>query len=389
MGQFNNLRQILEQLTFPRVSGSKFERKAYEMVKIEVEKMDHRTETQEFTFSTFYSRILPKIFFTLTFILLLFFNTENYILMAITALGMFMTVLISINPKDSRLGKKLESQTLYTRLPSIKNGSNIPKNFLDELKKDSKHIFLFAHLDSKGQRLTITLRIISFRLWLYSYMLSCTIISLNNYVFQTFIFVFLIIIFLSINLTATTMILLNTTNNKSPGAIDNGSGVVVLLDILRHFTNDGIRLSNYDLWFVFTGAEECGTMGARHFLKIMRKVPEKENILIVNFDGIAKGVDYYSGLITPKKNREIYSKFQKIAEDIKFDFTHSNKVFGIRSDGLYLKNKGFGGFGFGDNRTYKYYHSQHDSIDKVNFEILEKLSRFVFKALVELDKIQL
>lgn len=386
MGQLSKIRQVLGQLTFPRVSGSELEREAYKIVKTEVEKMNHKTETQEFSFSTFFSRILPKIFFSLTFLLLVATSIKNYIIMIITAISMLVTVLISINPKDNRLGKILKSQTLYTRIFSIEQGPNNFKSFLENLDNCSKHVFLFAHVDSKGQRLTINMRIFSFRLWSYSFVLSFVIIIFNNYVFSALIFLILTIFLLFVNFVATAMILLNTTNNKSPGAIDNGSGVVVLLDILRQFSNDENRLKNYDLWFVFTGAEECGTMGARHFLKIMRQIPNKDNILIVNFDGIAKGVDFYSGLITPKKNQDLYLKFEKIAKDINFNFNLSNKVFGIRSDGLYLKNKGFGGFGFGDNRTYKYYHSEHDSIDKVDFEILEKLSIFVVKILVELDK---
>ncbi|MFX1236500.1 MAG: M28 family metallopeptidase [Promethearchaeota archaeon] len=380
----SNIKQILEQLSFPRVSGSRYEKEAYEFIKKEVEKLNLKTETQKFTFTSFYSRILPKLFFFLTFILLLSFSFINYIAMILSSLGMLVVVIAGINPRKSKIGKKFSSQTLYTKIDS-KNEKSDPYDFLNIINKDSKHIVLMAHLDSKGQRLTIRLRIYSFKLWSYSYILGLIFIIINNYVIQNSVVIFFIAIFLLLNLLTTILVLVNTTDNKSPGAIDNGSGVVVLYEILCHFSIQENKLNNINLWFAFTGAEECGTMGARNLLEIMRKISKKKNIMIVNFDGIAKGVDYFSGIINPKRNIELYNRFIEHAKDLDINFAYSNRIFGIRSDGLYLKNKGYEGFGFGDYSTYKYYHSKDDSIDKIDIRILENLSKFVIRALVEID----
>jgi aminopeptidase YwaD len=66
---------------------------------------------------------------------------------------------------------------------------------------------------------------------------------------------------------------------KSPGASDNGSGTVGLLEFARIFRNVE---TDFELRFAAVGAEEVGLQGARHYV---RELPEAERARIVaNFN---------------------------------------------------------------------------------------------------------
>jgi len=67
-------KRILENLkvfSFPRLSGTEFEKKSFNIAKNKIERLNLTPSVQEFSFSIFYSRVYPKIFLSLLFWLLL------------------------------------------------------------------------------------------------------------------------------------------------------------------------------------------------------------------------------------------------------------------------------------------------------------------------------
>ena len=68
----SRIKKNLESFTFPRLSGTKFELKAFNKVMQEMENLNLEYEVQGFTFSSFYSRIYPKIAFLSVSLILLF-----------------------------------------------------------------------------------------------------------------------------------------------------------------------------------------------------------------------------------------------------------------------------------------------------------------------------
>ncbi len=375
----NRIKKNLEKLSFPRLSGTPKERIAFNLIKQDVNELDLTFSTQEFKFSSFYARVYPKIVFTLASLLLyiIFLNIRGWFtqssLITIGITLIFM-LLLNKNPEKIKFGKVFSSQNLIVKYPSKSNEIN------------SIGILIFAHLDSKGQRLSINIRIWNFRIWLASFIIGMIIILLYNNLFfgvNNGLY-FLCIVLLIINFFSTFLILINITNKKSDGAADNASGVVCVLELLNHYLSHEKRLENYDLWFVFTGAEECGTMGIRHFCKNLKYIDKNESIFI-NFDAIGKVLAYFSSFINPYKNSLLYNKFQKAAKKIDLKYHFTNRSFGIKSDGLYLKSKGFRGFGFGDLDVYKHVHSVNDTIDKVDTKLLKKLCLFITEILKEID----
>ncbi len=375
----NSIRKNLEKLSFPRLSGTKEENLAFNIIKKDIDELNLPFSIQEFVFSTFYSRVYPRIAFSLAFWLLfiIFLNIEGYFKqITLISVGIAFVILFLFvkNPERLEFGRVLPSQNLVVKYPSKKK------------ENTSKGILLFAHLDSKGQRLSISIRIWTIRIWLTSYVIAMIVIILYYIIFLQIVSWLYIIgaIFVGINFFTTFLFMINTTNNKSYGALDNASGVVSVLELLNYYLNPELRLKNYNLWFVFTGAEECGTMGIRHFCNECGDL-DKTKSIIINFDSIGKSLAYFSSSINPNKNINLYNTFQKSAEKLNLRFHYKKSSFGIRSDGLYLKSQGFRGFGFGDLEIYKYVHSVNDTIDKVDTNLLKKLCIFITDILKEVD----
>ena len=386
-------KRIIENLktfSFPRLSGTRFEKKSYRIAKQKIEDLNLTPTVQKFKFTTFYSRVYPKISLTLLFwLVLVLFLKINTIFTSINLISGLVILLflfaVTRNPEKINIGQKLDSQNLFVKVPRKSNELLTQNDTSFENIDNGKNVFLFSHLDSKGQILPIKIRVLSYKIWIISY-LFCLLILFFNTFFITNTNLFLnisAILIIGINFIATGLILLNSSNNKSKGAIDNASGISCVMELLNYYLNPENRLKNFNFWFVFTGAEESGTMGIRNFYSYIRKLDRNTNF-IINFDTIAKkAILYDHGLINNKNNKS----YQYILENKDlFSIEGAKKIyFGTYSDGLFLYNNKFHGLGIGDKSSYRFVHSIHDDIDKINFKLLTKLCRFITILLKERD----
>ena len=365
----NRIKQNLEEFSFPRLSGTENEKRAFKIAKNKIEDLKLKPSVQEFSFTTFYPRIYQKIAFTLSFWLLfvLYLNFEGIftiVNLVILLLIFIPSYFITRNPENIKIGKKRISQNLYVNL---------------EEENKNKNVLFFSHLDSKGQRLPIKFRGIFFKIWFYSLMCGMIIIIFKNILFIQYSFWLYIIgiVPIGINLISTIIIDLNTTNNKSPGAIDNASGIAIVLELLNHYSAPKFRLKNYNLWFIFTGAEETGTMGIRNFYKIIKHL-EPNNSIIFNFDAIGRSIVVY----TSTEGAMYFKNAGNLNATIN---TNKPLVRTARSDAYYLKKKNFRGFAFGDLTSHKYLHTIHDTVDKVDPFNLENLCKHITEILHRFD----
>jgi len=380
----NRIRENLSVFSFPRLSGTEFEKKSFNLAKQKIEDLNLTPSVQKFSFSTFYSRIYPKFGLILLFWLhfTLFFNIYWVftLLSLILTLMMFLVLIfITRNPEKIQFGKTLNSQNLYIKLPS----KSIYKK---KTINSDKNILLFSHLDSKGQLLPIKFRIQSYFIWFFSFIFGNLINTVNYFLFMgSFLWLFIIgAIMLGINFISTIIITINSTNNKSKGAIDNASGVSCVLELLRYYSNPEFRLDNFNLWFVFTGAEESGTMGIRNFYKLIKDF-DREKTYIINFDGIAKRFILYDHGLLNNKNYKSYNFILENKDIMRMGRAHKIYI-GIYSDGLFLLNKKFQGLGAGDKSGQMYVHSINDTIDKIDPKVLKKLCQFITILLKDIDK---
>ena len=381
------LKENLTTFSFPRLSGTDGEEKALKLARSKVEDLNHDPLSQTFVFSTFYGRVYPKIAFASGFsiLFLLFVNVIAIIIpisFAFIAVLMVILLLLTRKPEKIRLKNKLNSENLYVKIKSKQNeGDN------REEEHKTRNILFICHLDSKGQRFSILGRVRIIRTWVFSWLILVFILIFRNYLFPSLYVQLHVlgIVVLGVNLIATILFLLNTTNDESIGAIDNSSGIAIVLELLNHYTNIESRLENFNLWFVFTGAEECGTMGIRNFNYILSGV-NKEQSFFFNFDAIARKLYLFPGKKRSKQVETIFEMFLKNKNGIEIKRNPKKIYFGTFSDGYYLKKKKFYGIGIGDLESYEYIHSIHDTVDKVDVPLLKKLCEMIIDNLIAIDK---
>ncbi|MHA2287140.1 MAG: M28 family peptidase [Promethearchaeota archaeon] len=363
------IKRNLEKFSFPRLSGTKFEVKAFNKVKKEVENLDLDYEVQNFTFSSFYSRIYPKVAFssgTLIF-LLIYLNYHPIITpIILTALGSILisSILLTRRPEKIQFIKKFNSQNLLVKFKSIS----------DKAKINSRIALFISHLDSKSQRFKIQIRIKTIKLWIGTTITLAVVLPFKFISYIGFEDIFYLIggIPLILNSLATIIILCNSTNNNSQGAVDNASGIACNLELLNYYSKPENRLLNFDIWHLFTGAEECGTMGIKHFYNNLNNYNADESIAF-NFESIAKHVYLFPGGKEGANAQDIDNLLLNNSRNLRIHHYITNRVLGTHSDGGYLGNKGFQGYGIGEVEAYEYMHTPNDTLDKIDTTVLKKL----------------
>ncbi|MHA2130044.1 MAG: M28 family peptidase, partial [Promethearchaeota archaeon] len=375
------IKSNLKKFTFPRLSGTEYEKIAFNKAKQEVENLNLEFEVQPFTFSTFYSRIYPKIaFLSASLILFLLYLKLSSIISLILILSLFSLLIASIiltrKPEKIQFISKLNSQNIIVKIKALSN----------EIRNTDRNILFISHLDSKGQRFKLRIRIRIIKLWIYSSIVLVVIIVFKNLIFLRYDIIFYIIGLFPLipNVLTSIALLLNTINNDSDGAVDNASGITCNLELLNYYSIHENRLANYNLWFLFSGAEECGTMGIRHFYNNLENFDPTKSI-ILNFESIANNV-----FLFPGGNEDVFAKdvdhlLLNNKRNLRIGHWVTNRIFGTHSDGGFLGNKGFQGYGIGDVEPNAYMHTPNDTIDRVNTSVLMKLCLALTDALKEHD----
>jgi hypothetical protein len=370
----------LKEFSFPRLSGTEFEKKSFNTAKKKIEDLKLFPKVQDFSFSTFYSRIYPKIALTLLswLLVVLFLNFHSvFTIVNLSLIFIFILILIIFTrkPETIKVGHELHSHNLFLKLSSQANEESSDYNIL-----------LFSHLDSKGQTFSIKIRIKLYYIWILSFVLGLLITALNSFFLtEVFLLLYLFTIFiLSINCIAIIILWINKTNNVSKGAIDNASGISCVLELLHYYSNPKNRLSNYDLWFVFTGAEESGTMGVRNFYKNIENF-NRDKTFTINFDSMAKKANLWDHGLLNNKYFKSYNYILENKDIMSLEKNTHRFYIGTYTDGLFLLNKRFKGLGNGDRSTYKFVHSENDDLDKIDVTVLKKLCQFYTILLNEVD----
>ena len=377
----NRITKNLELFAFPRLSGTPYEKKAFNLAKKNIEEMNLYPEIQTFKFSTFYSRIYPKIAFPLVF--WGFFTLYLNLSLLFVLVSLFLTILIFIpffiitrKPENIKIGKILESQNLYVKLS---------RSSSEDLKSSSEsektNIFFIAHLDSKGQRITARTRGLTIFFWAISLFVNLIILVLRLFL-SSFYFLFTLIgiISMAISFIATVILSSNTTNNKSKGVIDNASGIACVLELLNYFSIKKNEVRNYHLWFVLTGAEESGTMGIRSFYKTLNAINPIKSI-VNNFESLGKSVNIVATKNNLKNNFGYYNFLINKAKEYNFKTFINPLPVGIHTDGIYLFQKNFNLIEYGSSEVGKFMHSEHDSLENVDVDVLKKLCKFIIDTL--------
>jgi len=375
------IKKNLKKFAFPRLSGTGFELKAFNSVKREVENLNLEFEVQRFTFSSFYSRIYPKIAFLSVSLILLIFYFNLYMILSfiliLLLLGiLIISVILTRKPERIQFITRFNSQNLLVKIKSLSY----------DIKNKDRIIMFISHLDSKGQRFKIKTRIRIIKLWISSSIILVAIIILKSVLSLGFqiIFYLLGIFVLILNIFTSLIMLLNITDNRSAGAVDNASGIACNLELVNYYANPENRLTNYNLWFLFTGAEECGTMGIRHFYNNLKNFDPNKSI-IFNFESIANHVYLFPGGKEGDHAKNVDYLLLNNNRNLMIRHFITKRVFGTHSDGGFLGDRGLQGYGIGEVEAYGYMHTPNDTKDKININILKKVCLVLTDALKQHD----
>lgn len=171
--------------------------------------------------------------------------------------------------------------------------------------------------------------------------------------------------------------------NYSKGAIDNGSGLSLNLDLLRKIYSLK-NSSNYDLIFAFVNSEEgfllkttSGSMQLNNFV-----TKNYEKVLNVNLDCLGeKNIDVLNYGIDGELNVEELNNIiaTKVNDQIKLE-----KVDYYTSDNInFLNSIYFYNFDYhGENRAI---HTENDNVNSVDIDMLGKLSNVLYEILVQIS----
>jgi len=171
-----------------------------------------------------------------------------------------------------------------------------------------------------------------------------------------------------------------------PGADDNASGVAMILELAEAFAKKPTRRN---LLFISFDCEEDGLVGSREFVNSGLYDPKS---IAADFCFDLIGGDFY-----PWESTAIYALGSETSPEIASVLAkHSLEGLAVRRCGVYLiEPMGFSRSDYGNFRTKKvpflffstgtpwYYHTSHDTPDKINWTKITLAGRFCYRVIAE------
>lgn len=294
--------QLAESIVGPRRVGTVGAAATGQQLAETLQSWGYQVEAEEFSFTDLQSRLLTlQILLSQALILLAIWlsldNSSWVIFPAVLLAGLLLSsgfvlrrvLPASLYPPDgwqeshgARLlrwiGRDYHAVNYVARLPGFDPDSA------------GLHLTLLAHYDTKSQRLPLPLRIALFSLGIAGGLLFALLVLLAG--LFPILEIPALLIGVSVLLAGVPLWFLDF-GNQSPGAIDNASGVGVLLHLAELLARQPETYRRLDLTFLLTSAEELGTLGAVAYSHLheaeLREQASHGRSFVLNFDGV--GVD--------------------------------------------------------------------------------------------------
>ncbi|MCE1254935.1 MAG: M28 family peptidase [Anaerolineae bacterium] len=168
-------------------------------------------------------------------------------------------------------------------------------------------------------------------------------------------------------------------NQPVPGANDGASGVSVLLELARSLPKD----LNKEVWLVFFDAEDQGNfqgwdwiLGSRVYAETLPKTPQA--VVIVDMIGDSDLNIYYEKNSNPAVMQEIWKYAANAGFNKQFIPTYR---FSMEDDHTPFLEKGIPAVDMIDF-DYPYWHTTHDTIDKISAESLNAVGLTLYQWLI-------
>ncbi|MDA3862252.1 MAG: M28 family peptidase [Deltaproteobacteria bacterium] len=191
----------------------------------------------------------------------------------------------------------------------------------------------------------------------------------------------------------------NVNGKIYPGADDNGSGLSVLLETAHILAKGKFK---HNLLFIAFGGEEKFMQGSQYFVRAksvqINKIDYMINLDMVgrNFmeismedkipDGLGvltSGVEYNLEKLLLKLAKKENLQLISISESLLRKFGPDNLYY----DAIPFSRKGIKTLAF-TTGLHRQYHTPQDTIDKIKFKKLIRISRYISRLLIKLAKIE-
>ncbi|MFX1572220.1 MAG: M28 family metallopeptidase [Promethearchaeota archaeon] len=398
----DQLFDLVKLFSFPRLAGTEGEQKAVELAVDLFKKNgfdDSQIQKQPFEFSDFYSTTLIKLIMvinlTFSLFILMFVYIQLFITTFIIGTGIILIILIIKglkHPEESGFwgeyyGKTISATNVFVRV----NATGIPT-------EKAGNIIISAHLDSKSQTFKTYWRVILYRVWLYGgiflggfliafFIRTYTVLKLNLLILRIGLWLFTILISIS-----NIFLMFLNTHNKSPGALDNASGMVITFELSKYFKEN--PLENFNIWFCQFSAEELGTMGSRIFVNTYEKQFLKGRVFQINLDMVSCANDKNNklqylqsyGVFPRKKIAPLLSQYlEKASEDQNLNITGFHLSTGAHTDSVPFHLRGYNSVDITTRVAGKHTHTIQDTPDKVDPKILLQACLIIKKVILMID----
>jgi peptidase M28-like protein len=384
----SKMRKIVDELSFPRLVGSKDEEKAVQYIQDIFSDIGVNLEKSPFQATKFWSStfIQTGIFF-LTFItsMLIFFTFTSPKWNLLLILFVFIAIRIVI---------KFLKRTDLMLIKPIYNSNNLRGSIAPTSPKKG-YIILMAHHDSKSQKLTTYQRSFCITIAFFGLLISyffATVIAIIDLTSSSpsRILQYIILIFGLLQIVIGLPIIFNNIENQSPGALDNASGVAAVHSLANYFKSHPLK--NREIQIIITGAEETTTFGSRSIVDSVVKEISGMDASVLNFDMIGmKGceVEYMAQMGFPKRKPVspfLNSLVDNAAKELNIVANGFWLPIGAMTDRYIFKTKGIDGCDFINPKAASITHTVNDTPNNFDPTVGIKFIQIAEQVISQLDK---
>ncbi len=251
-------------------------------------------------------------------------------------------------------------------------------------------VLISAHYDSKSQLMPVALRASLFMLGFATaillglFLVTTGILATTGHSSLGSRVVFYVSLLPSLLMFA---LIFNATGNRSPGAMDNASGVAVILEVARVIAER--PLERFDLIVAAFGAEEFGLCGSISYLLAHEEELRRRPFYMLNFDmpfSRSGNLMVNTGFELPpvRTSKMLNGLVRSVGKRMGLRVRGVYMPIGAAADHVPWVKHGFEATGLTCAMTR--IHSTGDSIDRVNREGMRRVGEATIAILRELDQ---
>jgi hypothetical protein len=268
--------EYAKSISFPRLSAGPGERKAGDHIISVLEGFGLEPKVHSFTYSPFPYAVVLRA--TLLFQIVLLFAMISVSQHSPFSAAVIAILFFVLSLKSTRWGSLFEIGYDIGRMKSS-------RNIIVRAAGTAPHtnLIFLAHYDSKSQTLPLLFRVLCYSLF-YIGSLALALLVICGILLGQGVLPAEVLMTTALALSAISVpLLFNFTSDGSPGALDNASGVGIVLELARNLS--GSVPDGLDVSFVFTGAEEEGLAGAVKFAQELGFTYNGRKTYCVSYDG--------------------------------------------------------------------------------------------------------